>query len=75
MDSSLSKIVFKMGQFRFLVHCSYDKAQRVENFSDHKGSPGLVVKGGGSHLKVVGSNPSAIYWMDMIFFTLICCKN
>ena len=26
-------------------------------------------------LKVVGSNPSAVYWMDMTFFTLICCKN
>ena len=26
-------------------------------------------------LKVVGSNPGAIYWMDMTFFTLICCKN
>ena len=25
--------------------------------------------------KVVGSNPSAGYWMDMTFFTLICCKN
>ena len=20
-------------------------------------------------------NPSAVYWMDMTFFTLICCKN
>ena len=25
--------------------------------------------------KVVGSNPGAGYWMDMTFFTLICCKN
>ena len=24
-------------------------------------------------LKVVGSNPAAVYWMDMTFFTLICC--
>ena len=31
-------------------------------------SPGLVVMGGDSCLKVVGSNPS-------IFFTLICSKN
>ena len=23
--------------------------------------------------EVVGSNPSAVYWMDI--FTLICCKN
>ena len=22
-----------------------------------------------------GSNPSALYWMGMIFFTLICCKR
>ena len=26
-------------------------------------------------MKVVGSNTGAIYWMDMIFFKLICCKN
>ena len=25
-------------------------------------------------VKVVGSNPGTIYWMD-IFFTFICCKN
>ena len=25
--------------------------------------------------KVVGSNPGVIYWMDMTFFTLICCKR
>ena len=25
--------------------------------------------------KVMGSNPSAVYWMYMTFFTLICCKN
>ena len=24
---------------------------------------------------VVGSNPGAGYWMDLTFFTLICCKN
>ena len=23
----------------------------------------------------MGSNPSAVYWMDMTFFTLICCTN
>ena len=23
----------------------------------------------------MGSNPGAICWMDMTFFTLICCKN
>ena len=23
----------------------------------------------------MGSNPGAPYWMDMTFFTLICCKN
>ena len=31
--------------------------------------------GYGRRLKVVGSNPGAVYWMDMTFFTLICCKN
>ena len=25
--------------------------------------------------KVVGSNPGTVYWMDMTFFTFICCKN
>ena len=25
--------------------------------------------------KVVGSNPGTVYWMDMTFFTLICCKK
>ena len=24
--------------------------------------------------KVIGSNPGAVYWMDMTFSTLICCK-
>ena len=23
----------------------------------------------------MGSNPGAVYWMDMTFFTLICCKK
>ena len=31
---------------------------------------------GGTHVQeVMCSNPGAIYWMDMPFFTLICCKN
>ena len=25
--------------------------------------------------EVVGSNPRTVYWIDMTFFTLICCKN
>ena len=25
--------------------------------------------------KVMGWNPGTGYWMDMTFFTLICCKN
>ena len=37
------------------------------------GSPGLVVMGGDSRLKIVGSNPSAVYCMD-IFHIKICCK-
>ena len=32
------------------------------------GSPGLVVMGGDSRPKVVGSNPGARYWMDTTFF-------
>ena len=29
-----------------------------------------------THIReVVGSNPSAVYGMEMTFFTLICCKN
>ena len=26
-------------------------------------------------MKVVGLNPGAVYWMDITFFTLICCKK
>ena len=25
--------------------------------------------------EVMGSNPGAVYWMDMTFFIFICCKN
>ena len=25
--------------------------------------------------KVVGSNHGTVYWMELTFFTLICCKN
>ena len=25
--------------------------------------------------EVMGSNPGAVYWIDMTFFSLICCKN
>ena len=25
--------------------------------------------------EIMGSNPGAVYWMDMTFFTFICCKN
>ena len=39
------------------------------------GSRGLVVMGGDSCSKGHGLNPSAGYWMEMTFFTLICCKN
>ena len=41
-----------------------------------KVSPDLVVWVTTHVQKVVGSNPGAIYWMDIWkFFTLICCKN
>ena len=33
-------------------------------------SPGLVVMGGDSCLKVVGSNPSTVYWMDIFHIYL-----
>ena len=36
------------------------------------GSPGLVVMRGDSFPKVVGSNPTTVYWMDI--FAFICCK-
>ena len=39
----------------------------------HGGSPGLVIMGWDSCLKVVGSNPGTIYLMDIL--TYICCKN
>ena len=26
-------------------------------------------------LKVVGSNPGAVYWMDIKLFHIVCCKN
>ena len=25
--------------------------------------------------EVVSSNPGAVYWIDLTFFTFICCKN
>ena len=37
-------------------------------------SHGLVVMGDDSCQEAVGSNLCTIYWMDMIFFTFICCK-
>ena len=33
--------------------------------ADESESPGLVVMGGDSVLKVVGLNPRTIYWMDI----------
>ena len=31
---------------------------------------------GDDHVReVMGSNPGAVYWMDMTFFKFICCKN
>ena len=39
------------------------------------GSPGLLVWEK-THVKGdMGSNPSAVHWMDMTFFTFIYCKN
>ena len=38
-------------------------------------SSGLVVMRGDLCLKVVCSNPGAVYWMVITFFTNICCKN
>ena len=35
------------------------------------GSPGLVVMGGDSCLKVVGSNPCAVYWRDIFNIVLL----
>ena len=37
------------------------------------GSPGLVVMGRDSRLKVMGSNPGTVYWMD-IFSHIFCVK-
>ena len=37
------------------------------------GSPGLVVMGETNVLKVMGSNHSTVFWMDV--FSHICCKN
>ena len=37
------------------------------------GSPGLVLMGRVSRPKVVGSNPSTVYWMD-IFLHIIVVK-
>ena len=34
------------------------------------GSPGLVVMGDDSCREVVGLNPGAIYWMELIFFNI-----
>ena len=35
------------------------------------GSSGLVVIGGDSCPKVVGSNPSTVYWMDIIWHLFV----
>ena len=35
------------------------------------GSPGLVVMGGDSRWKVVGSNPGAIYWKEIFNIDLL----
>ena len=52
---------FETGPFQnFLVYLGIVK----EPWSSGLGRP-----------KVVGSNPSDTYWMDMTFFTLICFKN
>ena len=61
-----SKISFKM-----------NKCERTQNIN-------IFVRAGAlvqwlweeAHIpKVVGLNPGAVYWMEMTFFTLICCKN
>ena len=51
----------------FYVQFQFLKLQNKQ-FSVLGGSPGLVVMGGGSHLKVMGSNPGTVYWMEMTFF-------
>ena len=34
----------------------------------------LVVMGDDSCQEGMGSNPGAVYWMDMAFLHMICCK-
>ena len=41
--------------------------QRPSNQICEGGSPGLVVMEETHVMKVMGSNPGAIYWMDMTF--------
>ena len=40
------------------------------NLQGWGGSPGQVVMGDVQVQEVVGSNPGAVYWMEMAFFTL-----
>ena len=39
------------------------------------GSPGLMVMGDDSWLKGHGFESSTLYWTELTFLTLICCKN
>ena len=39
------------------------------------GSPGVVVMEDDSKSRGRGSNPGAVYWIELTFFTLICSKN
>ena len=56
-----------------LGHLNNKKIQKTNNNFILGESPGLLVMGGDSFFKVVGSNPSTIYWMD-IFSHLFVVK-
>ena len=65
---------FKSQAHHDLLFCRYyflsfecEDEHKIENKSG--GSPGIVVIGG------EGCGFESIYWMDMTFFTLICCNN
>ena len=45
----------------------------LKNIKELGGSPGLVVMGGDSCSK--GSNPGAVYWMDLTFFHIDLLKK
>ena len=74
VSSMMNKLIFNVKMV---------KLKSLKQLLFKGGRPGLVVMGGDSCPKVMGSNPGTIYWMDMIFFShwfvvkncIVCLKR